>query len=150
MGEFDFEAAEEIFTSSLRDRAEVLWAEESGECKRELITAAQETIHEILGEADGTDVTVHLLNACDGGSVELVVDNIRFRVEISFKNAETTRALKMKVNYTWESVKTLLEVGRLLSTHPCYAVKPEDAPPEPRVPNSGLSGGTLADGRGSQ
>jgi hypothetical protein len=138
MTEFDFDAFESQFDIppdySLRARAAAAFEIRKEEEQRELLIAAHETIHGILGETNGTDPEF------TPTSVELTIDNLRFKVEITY---EGQRVLRMKVGHSWPLVHEVEDVGQHLAKDPCYVVAPATYE-TPRVGNFGRAGGTLA------
>lgn len=139
----DWDELEALFSvleePSLRDRAEDAWVAEEmkrriqeEENKRAVLIACHETIHEILGETNGLDPVVALTS--NGGTVELTIDNIRFRVSVSRRvdgdgDVVEERKLAMRsAPTTWAVVASLAEVGRTLQAQPCWVTPPTDVP----------------------
>jgi hypothetical protein len=143
---YDFEALkqqlDELEEPSLRDLAGDAWRALAGECHRALLVAAAETLHRILGVTNGTDTVVDMHQDPTTGTVQVTIDNIRFRVTV---DDEGDAKLAAQVSSTaWTNITSLEELGRVLEKHPCYVVKPDGEVMEPvKVKNAGLAGGTL-------
>jgi hypothetical protein len=143
---YDFEALkqqlDELEEPSLRDLAGDAWRALAGECHRALLVAAAETLHRILGVTNGTDTVVDMHQDPTTGTVQVTIDNIRFRVTV---DDEGDAKLAAQVSSTaWTNITSLEELGRVLEKHPCYVVKPDGEVMEPvKVQNAGLAGGTL-------
>jgi hypothetical protein len=143
MTTYDFDALkqqlDELEGPSLRDLAEDAWRAREGECRRELLVTAAETLHRILGATNGTDLAVDLNQDPTGGTVQLTIDNLRFRVTVD--DDKTMLAVRMSQT-SWAYITDLGELGRVLEKHPCHFVHPDDEEPV-KVTNAGLAGGTL-------
>jgi hypothetical protein len=143
MTTYDFDALkqqlDELEGPSLRDLAEDAWRAREGECRRELLVTAAETLHRILGATNGTDLAVELYQDPTGGIVQVTIDNIRFRVTVD--DDETKLAVQLS-STAWATITSLGDLGRILKKHPCYVVKPDGEEPV-KVQNAGLMGGAL-------
>jgi hypothetical protein len=143
---YDFEALkqqlDELEEPSLRDLAGDAWRDRAEACRRALLVAAAETLHRILGVTNGADAVVELHQDPTVGTVQVTIDNIRFRVTV---DDEGYTKLAAQVSSTsWTNVASLEELGRVLEQHPCYVVKPDGEVMKPvKVKNAGLAGGTL-------
>jgi hypothetical protein len=143
---YDFEALkqqlDELEEPSLRDLADDAWRAREEECRRALLVAAAETLHRILGATNGTDAAVDLHQDPTVGTVQVTIDNIRFRVTVDDEGG--TKLAAQVSSTAWSNVTSLDELGRILEKHPCYVVKPDGEVMEPvKVRNAGLAGGTL-------
>jgi hypothetical protein len=143
MTTYDFDALrgqlDELQGPSLRDLAEDAWRDRKVVCRRALLIAAQDTLHRILGETNGTDVEVDLNQDPTGRTVQLTIDNLRFRVTLD--DDKTMLAVRMSQT-SWAYITDLGELGRVLEKHPCHVVHPDDEEPV-KVQNAGLMGGAL-------
>jgi hypothetical protein len=144
MTDYDFDALrsqlDDLEGPSMRDLAEDAWRDREAQCRRALLVAAQDTLHRILGETNGTDVEVELYQDPTQGTVQLTIDNIRFRVSVD----DEKTLLSVRTSQTsWAYITDLGDLGRVLAKHPCYVVPPDGAVQPVKVQNAGLKGGSL-------
>jgi hypothetical protein len=143
---YDFEALKqqlnELEEPSLRDLAGDAWRALAGECHRALLVAAAETLHRILGVTNGTDTVVDMHQDPTQGTVQVTIDNIRFKVTVDDEGG--TRLAAQVSSTSWTNIASLEELGRVLAKHSCYVVNPDGEVMEPvKVKTDGLAGGTL-------
>jgi hypothetical protein len=146
MTAYDFDALkrqlDELEEPSLRDLASDAWRARAAQCRGALLVAAAETLHRILGATNGTDPVVDMHQDPTQGTVQVTIDNIRFKVTVDDEGG-TKLAVQLS-STAWANVTSMEELGRILEKHPCYVVKPDGEVMEPvKVKNAGLAGGTL-------
>lgn len=108
---------------SLRDRAHFALLDTDERVRERLRGATEEIARRVLGDEPWAEIAEELEFDLDGGVVQFVVDDLRFRVWIAVDDKDGTEEVVLDMDMakhvrngteTWVQVESLAEVGRVL------------------------------------